>query len=69
MRKAGVPESVIMAITGHSTRQMFDRYNTIDEEDKKKGLEKMGYFLAGAHQNAHQQAASKSCAAGQGRIF
>lgn len=41
MRKAGVEESVIMAITGHSTRQMFDRYNTIDDEDKKKGVEKM----------------------------
>jgi len=26
MRKAGVEESVIMEITGHSTRQMFDRY-------------------------------------------
>ena len=26
-----VPESVIMEITGHSTREMFDRYNTVDE--------------------------------------
>ena len=50
MRKAGVPESVIMAITGHSTRQMFDRYNTIDEGDKQKGIEKMRCFLASAHQ-------------------
>lgn len=33
MRKAGVAESVIMDVTGHSTREMFDRYNTIDEED------------------------------------
>ena len=33
MRKAGVAESVIMQITGHSTREMFDRYNRIDEED------------------------------------
>ncbi len=32
MRKAGVEESAIMAITGHSTRQMFDRYNTIDDD-------------------------------------
>ena len=49
-----------MAITGHSTKQMFDRYNTIDDEDKKKCLEKMRYFLADAHQNAHQQASEKS---------
>ena len=53
MRKAGVPESTIMEITGHSTRQMFDRYNTIDEDDKRQGMEKLRYFLAGAHQNAH----------------
>jgi len=45
-----------MAITEHSTRQMFDRYNTIDDEDKKQGLEKMRYFLA----DAHQKAGSKS---------
>ena len=32
MRKAGVPESVIMRMTGHSTREMFDRYNRVDEE-------------------------------------
>ena len=33
MRKAGVSETVIMKITGHSTREMFDRYNKIDRED------------------------------------
>lgn len=38
MRKAGVPESVIMAVTGHSTRAMFDRYNKIDLEDTRQPL-------------------------------
>ena len=33
LRRAGVAESVIMSITGHSTREMFDRYNTIDGDD------------------------------------
>lgn len=41
MRKAGVAESVIMAITGHSTRAMFNRYNTIDEADLKAAIKKM----------------------------
>ena len=38
MRKAGVPESVIMAITGHSTPEMFDRYNTVDQEDTRNAV-------------------------------
>ena len=43
--KAGVPESVIMEITGHSTREMFDRYNTIDHDDRRKAVDQMSYFL------------------------
>ena len=39
MRKAGVPESVIMKITGHSSRAMFDRYNTVDEGDPRQAIE------------------------------
>ncbi|MCP4160578.1 MAG: site-specific integrase [Deltaproteobacteria bacterium] len=46
MRKAGVPESVIMEITGHSTREMFDRYNTIDFEDLKNATEKLKGYLS-----------------------
>ncbi|CAB5119498.1 Mobile element protein [Olavius algarvensis associated proteobacterium Delta 3] len=38
MRKAGVTDSVIMEITGHSTREMFDRYNTIDNDDTRRRL-------------------------------
>ena len=51
MRKAGVQESVIMEITGHSTRQMFDRYNTIDSTDKKEAVEKFTGFLRGEFKN------------------
>ncbi len=46
MRKAGVPESVIMEITGHSTREMFDRYNTVDHDDKRQAIEKFRGFLS-----------------------
>lgn len=41
MRKANVPESIIMAITGHSTRSMFDRYNTIDDGDLQLAIKAM----------------------------
>jgi integrase len=54
MRKAGVQESVIMEITGHSTREMFDRYNSIDGQDKKEAVRRFEVFLTNANQNANQ---------------
>lgn len=45
MRKAGVQESVIMEITGHSTREMFDRYNTVDLDDKKEAVKRLEGYL------------------------
>ncbi len=54
MRKAGVPESVIMEITGHSTREMFDRYNTIDADDAHEAIDQMGRFLKSLDQTLDQ---------------
>ena len=45
MRKAGVADSVIMEVTGHSTREMFDRYNTIDEQDTRQAVNQLSLFL------------------------
>ena len=57
MRKAGVAESVIMKITGHSTREMFDRYNTIDADDAKSAMELFsGYLNKSVPQNVPQEA-------------
>ena len=50
MRKAGVAESVIMKITGHSTREMFDRYNTVDENDTRQAIDQFESFLSDVHQ-------------------
>lgn len=46
MRKAGVSESIIMEITGHSTREMFDRYNTVDMDDAKEAVDQMELYFA-----------------------
>ncbi len=41
MRKAGSHDTITMAVTGHSTREMFDRYNTIDENEKRLAVDAM----------------------------
>jgi len=46
MRKAGVADSVTMKITGHSTMEMFDRYNTVDEGDVEDARNILGNYLA-----------------------
>ena len=47
MRKAGVQESVIMAITGHSRadRAMFDRYNVVDDQDLLQAVDQLQGFI------------------------
>ncbi len=65
MRKAGVPESVIMEITGHSTREMFDRYNTVDIEDTREAIKKMQDFL-NVDQNVDQAPKNESIEKDQG---
>lgn len=54
MRKAGVPESVIMEITGHSTREMFLRYDTVDETDTRNAVDQFEGFLKSVDQNVDQ---------------
>ena len=60
MRKAGVQESVIMEITGHSTREMFDRYNTIDEEDAQKAVNQLEVFLGFGPHSVPQKRGKKN---------
>src|SRR3954454_12391664 len=46
LRRAGVQETVIMKITGHRTRSIFERYNITDETDTREAGRKAGEYLA-----------------------
>ena len=39
-----------MDITGHSTREMFDRYNTIDDDDRQEAINRLGAFFESSDQ-------------------
>ena len=57
MRKAGVPESVIMEITVHSTRKMLDRSNTVDAEEARQAVTQMEKYL----QNVTRTVTHEAC--------
>ena len=45
MVRAGVPEHNAMAISGHKTLEIFDRYDIVDHHDRRQAMLKTQEYL------------------------
>jgi integrase len=54
-RRHGVPESVVMKMSGHRTRAVFDRYNIIEEDDLRDAVQRIEAGIAASSEGGSGQ--------------
>ena len=60
LTRAGVPRGIAMAITGHKTEHVFERYNIVDTDDVREALVRVGEYAKIQRRAAQKQSTERA---------